>query len=167
VRGRSSSRRNDSGTASLVRGASASFRLDGRPLTYELGQQAGPRRRRLGLRTPYPHFRDLVVAHPSLTAGEPAPGASAAAVDRVKLFLLVQGFFLAVSTLTGGFQFKLWSMLDSALLIQSIGLTGLVPVLEEAHYRRLAFRAAVVLYLLAVLDMGVNVLVSGVVGWRS
>ena len=48
----------------------------------------------------------------------------------------------------GGFQFKLWSMLDTALLIQSIGVTGLVLVLEEARLRRLAFRAAVILYLL-------------------
>ena len=93
--------------------------------------------------------------------------ASASEFARVKLFLLVQGFFLVVSTFAGGFQFKLWSMLDTALLIQAIGLTGLVPVLEEPHFRRLAFRAAVILYLLAVLDMGINVLVSGVVGWRS
>jgi hypothetical protein len=57
-------------------------------------------------------------------------------------------------------------MLDTALLIQSIGVTGLIVVLDEPHLRRLAFRAAVVLHLLAILDMGVNVLASGVVGWR-
>jgi len=48
--------------------------------------------------------------------------------------------------------------------IQSIGVTALVVVLEEARHRRLAFKVAIVLYLLAVLDMGINVCVSGVVG---
>jgi hypothetical protein len=88
-------------------------------------------------------------------------------IARVKLFLFVQSFFLLLSALAGGFQFKLWSMLDTALLIQSIGVTGLIPVLEEARLRRLAFKVAIVLYLLAILDMGINVLVSGVVGWRT
>jgi len=88
-------------------------------------------------------------------------------ITRVKLFLGIQAFFLVLSVFTGGFQFKLWSMLDSALLIQSIGVTSLVVVLEEAKLRRLAFKTAILLYLLGVLDMGVNVLVSGVVGWRS
>lgn len=58
-------------------------------------------------------------------------------------------------------------MLDTALMIQSIGVTGLVLVLEEAKLRRLAFRVAIILYLLGLLDMGINVLISGVVGWRS
>lgn len=88
-------------------------------------------------------------------------------VTRVKLFLGIQAFFLAVSVATGGFHFKLWSMLDTALLIQSIGVTSLVLVLEEARYRRLAFRVAVILYLLGLLDMGINVLISGVVGWKT
>lgn len=68
---------------------------------------------------------------------------------------------------TGGFNFKLWSMLDTALMIQSIGVTALVVVLEEPKYRRLAFKTAILLYLAAVVDMGINVLVSGVVGWKS
>ncbi len=88
-------------------------------------------------------------------------------ITRVKLFLGIQAFFLVVSVFTGGFNFKLWSMLDTALMIQSIGVTSLVLVLDEARLRRLAFRVAVVLYLLAVLDMGINVLVSGVVGWKT
>ena len=88
-------------------------------------------------------------------------------VTRVKLLLGIQAFFLVLLVFTGGFQFKLWSMLDSALLIQSIGVTSLVVVLEEAKLRRLAFKVAILLYLLGVLDMGINVLVSGVVGWRS
>ncbi len=88
-------------------------------------------------------------------------------LTRVKLFLGIQAFFLVVSVFTGGFNFKLWSMLDTALMIQSIGVTALVVVLEEARQRRLAFRVAIVLYLLAVLDMGINVCVSGVVGWKA
>jgi hypothetical protein len=88
-------------------------------------------------------------------------------LTRVKLFLGIQAFFLVVSVFTGGFNFKLWSMLDTALMIQSIGVTALVVVLEEAGHRKLAFKAAILLYLLAVLDMGVTVLISGVVGWKT
>src|SRR2546423_11670426 len=88
-------------------------------------------------------------------------------VARVKLFIWLQFFFLVVSIFTGGFHFKLWSMLDTALLIQSIGITGLVVVIEEAKWRRIAFKTAIVLYLLGLIDMGINVLISGVVGWRS
>jgi hypothetical protein len=86
---------------------------------------------------------------------------------RVKVFIWLQLFFLFVSIFTGGFHYKLWSMLDSALLIQSIGITGLVLVLDQPKLRRLAFMTAVILYLLGLLDMGINVLVSGVVGWHS
>jgi hypothetical protein len=88
-------------------------------------------------------------------------------VTRVKLFLGIQAFFLLVSVFTGGFHFKLWSMLDTALLIQSIGVTGLIVVLDEARLRRLAFNTAIVLYLLGLLDMGINVLISGVIGWQA
>src|SRR5215475_6995865 len=87
-------------------------------------------------------------------------------LTRVKIFLGIQAFFLVVSVFTGGFNFKLWSMLDTALMIQSIGVTALVVVLEEAKHRRLAFKVAIVLYLLAVVDMGINVCISGVVGWK-
>lgn len=98
----------------------------------------------------------------------PAPQAAVAdELTRVKIFLGIQAFFLAVSVFTGGFNFKLWSMLDTALMIQSIGVTALVVVLEEARHRRLAFKVAIVLYLLAVLDMGINVCISGVVGWKT
>jgi hypothetical protein len=99
-----------------------------------------------------------------------SPRAQAAVADeltRVKIFLGIQAFFLVVSVFTGGFNFKLWSMLDTALMIQSIGVTALVVVLDDARHRRLAFRVAIILYLLAVVDMGVNVCVSGVVGWRA
>jgi hypothetical protein len=88
-------------------------------------------------------------------------------LTRVKMFLGIQTFFLVVSVFTGGFNFKLWSMLDTALMIQSIGITALVVVLEDARHRRLAFKVAILIYLLAILDMGINVCVSGVVGWRT
>ena len=58
-------------------------------------------------------------------------------------------------------------MLDSALLIQSISITRLIVVLDQPRLRRLAFTTAIVLYLLALVDMGINVLISGVVGWRA
>ena len=88
-------------------------------------------------------------------------------VTRVKVFLGIQILFHGLSVLTGGFNFKLWSMLDTALMIQSIGISGLIVVLETKGARRLAFKAAVILYVLAIFDMGINVLVSGVVGWRA
>jgi hypothetical protein len=100
--------------------------------------------------------------------GDPNPQTAVAdELTRVKIFLGIQGFFLVVSVFTGGFNFKLWSMLDTALMIQSIGVTALVVVLEELKHRRLAFKVAIVLYLLAVLDMGINVCISGVVGWKT
>ena len=111
-------------------------------------------------RNPDPPILDVV------TPESKPPPPVADEIARVKLFLGLQAFFLVVSGVTGGFQFKLWSMLDSALLIQSIGVTGLVVVLDEPRHRRLAFKAAVVLYLLALFDMGINVLISGVVGWK-
>jgi len=87
-------------------------------------------------------------------------------LTRVKIFLGIQAFFLVVSVFTGGFNFKLWSMLDTALMIQSTGVTALVVVLEEPKHSRLAFKVAIILYLLAVVDMGINVCISGVVGWK-
>src|SRR5262245_60656497 len=96
-----------------------------------------------------------------------ADSPAASEITRVKLFLGIQFFFLVLSVFTRGFHFNLWSRVDTALLIQSIGVTGLVVVLEEARLRRLAFKTAIVLYLLGLLDMGINVLISGVVGWQS
>jgi hypothetical protein len=112
----------------------------------------------------------MITAQPSgipvldKTSSQPAV---ADELTRVKIFLGIQAFFLVVSVFTGGFNFKLWSMLDTALMIQSIGVTALVVVLEEARHRRLAFKVAIIIYLLAVLDMGINVCVSGVVGWKT
>jgi hypothetical protein len=61
-------------------------------------------------------------------------GSVADELTRVKIFLGIQAFFLVVSVFTGGFNFKLWSMLDTALMIQSIGVTALVVVLDEALF---------------------------------
>ena len=113
---------------------------------------------------------DTAPISPVLAAPAPvASGTSSAAaeeVTRVKTFIGLQFFFLVLSVFTGGFHYKLWSMLDSALIIQSIGITGLVLVLDEARLRRFAFRTAIIFYLLGLIDMGINVLVSGVVGWN-
>ncbi len=58
-------------------------------------------------------------------------------LTRVKIFLGIQAFFLVVSVFTGGFNFKLWSMLDTALMIQSIGITAWVVVHpRSAEYKR-------------------------------
>ena len=35
-------------------------------------------------------------------------------LTRVKIFLGIQALFLGISVFTGGFNFKLWSMLDTA-----------------------------------------------------
>jgi hypothetical protein len=50
-------------------------------------------------------------------------------------------------------------MLDTALLIQSLGVTGLLVMLKERQQRRLAFWVAI-------LNMGVNVLLLGVTEWN-
>lgn len=110
----------------------------------------------------------IVCDHTKLMNSEPKPDSPVVdEVTRVKLFIGIQAFFLVISVFTGGFHFALWSMLDTALLIQSIGITGLVLVLEEAKFRRFAFKTAIILYLLGLLDMGINVLISGVVGWKT
>ena len=85
--------------------------------------------------------------------------------ERVKLFLTIEMVFLFISFFTGGFHFALWSMMDTALMIQAIGVTALVVVLDQEWMRVLAFRVAVLLYLSSITAMGVAVLISGVVGW--
>lgn len=44
---------------------------------------------------------------------------------RYKNFLGIQVFFLIISPFAGGFNYKIWSMLDSAILVSCIGFTGL------------------------------------------
>jgi hypothetical protein len=84
---------------------------------------------------------------------------------RVMIFLAIQVFFLAVSPIAGGFHYKLWSMLDSAILVVSIGLTGLLFVLESRRARKRLFALAILLYVLGVIDISVNILISGITGW--
>jgi hypothetical protein len=86
---------------------------------------------------------------------------------RIGLFVLIQLGFLAVSPLAGGFHRKVWSQLDSALLVSSIGITCLMFVLEKETIRKIAFKVAILLYILAVIDMSVNILLSGWLGWKS
>jgi hypothetical protein len=112
----------------------------------------------------------MELARSEMGDGGTAQGGIAPPLDemgRVKIFIGIQVFFLLVSCVTGGFQFRAWSMLDSALLIQSLGVSGLILVLDSAAARRRAFQVAMALYVLAVLDMGINVILSGIVGWHS
>jgi len=86
--------------------------------------------------------------------------------QRYHVFVGIQIFFLVISLITGGFNFTVWSMLDSAILIVSIGVSGLLFVVDEIKYRKNIFNVAIVLYLLAVIDMAANILISGSVGWN-
>ena len=85
--------------------------------------------------------------------------------NRVLIFILIQVFFLLLSPFAGGFNYKVWSMLDSSILVISIGLTGLMFVLGARRGRDLVFKAAVALYVLGVLDISLNILLSGWIGW--
>ncbi len=98
------------------------------------------------------------------TVPPPPPGPSETV--RTIAFLIIQGLFFLISPITGGFQYKVWSMLDSALLLLAIGVTALVFVLDTAAGRRLAIKTGVILYLFGVLDMSINLLVAGWIGWK-
>ncbi len=100
------------------------------------------------------------------TAVVPAPEISRSEIQRYQTFVWIQIFFLGVSVFAGGFNYKVWSMLDSAILIVSIGIAGLLFVVDEPKLRRIIFYVTIVLYLLAIVDMAINVLISGAVGWR-
>jgi hypothetical protein len=97
--------------------------------------------------------------------GETVPQGSRLEMQRHQIFVGIQVFFLVVSLITGGFNFKVWSMLDTSILIISIGVTGLLFVLDNPKIRQTIFYAAILLYLLAVVDMALNILISGAVGW--
>lgn len=101
----------------------------------------------------------------NVSEGNPALQSSSTEMQRYQIFVGIQFFFLVVSLVTGGFNFKVWSMLDTAILIISIGVTGLLFVLENTKLREMIFYASIVLYLIAVVDMAVNILISGAVGW--
>jgi hypothetical protein len=95
----------------------------------------------------------------------PVPQEVRVEIQRYQIFVGIQIFFLVISLITGGFNFKVWSMLDTSILIISIGVTGLLFVLENSKLRQTIFYAAIILYLLAVVDMALNILISGAVGW--
>lgn len=99
--------------------------------------------------------------------GEAVEQSSRIEMQRYQIFVGIQMFFLIVSLITGGFNFKVWSMLDTSILIISIGVTGLLFVLDDTKLRQTIFYAAIILYLLAVVDMAINILISGAVGWGS
>lgn len=85
---------------------------------------------------------------------------------RFKTFITIQVIFLCGSPLAGGLRFRPWSMLDTAILVLSIGLSGLAFVMESPAGRRRVLHIAGVMYLLAVLDMSINILLSGILGWK-
>lgn len=88
-------------------------------------------------------------------------------MDRLKWFAGLQLLFFIGSPFAGGFHNELWSMLDSALLVISFGITGLVIVLPTQKYKKRAFYIAVVFYVLAVIDIAINILLTGWVGWAK
>ena len=57
-------------------------------------------------------------------------------------------------------------MADSALFLLAIGVMVLAVVVE-GRGRSLAFQAAIFLYLGGLIDMALNVMIGGVVGWQS
>lgn len=87
-------------------------------------------------------------------------------LGRFKTFITIQVLFLLGSPLAGAFRFKPWSLLDSAILVLGIGLSGLAYVLETPKGRRTIFRIAMWIYLIGVLDMSINILLSGIFGWK-
>ena len=104
---------------------------------------------------------------PASEKGMHPTGMSLSEVQRYQTFVWIQVFFLGVSVFAGGFNFAVWSMLDTSLLIVAIGVAGLLFVVDDTALRRKIFHTTVILYLLAVLDMAINVLISGSVGWGS
>lgn len=98
---------------------------------------------------------------------EQGPGGSTAEMMRLRTFFTIQVLFLLLSPLAGGFHYAVWSMLDTALLLLGIGISSLALVLESERSRRLVIRVAVAVYLLGIVDMSLNVLLSGVLGWRG
>ena len=97
--------------------------------------------------------------------GESVLPGSRLEMQRYQIFVGIQVFFLVISLITGGFNFKVWSMLDTSILIVSIGVTGLLFILDNTKLRQTIFYVSIVLYLLAVVDMAINILISGAVGW--
>ncbi|MFH1681589.1 MAG: hypothetical protein ABIH26_13230 [Candidatus Eisenbacteria bacterium] len=93
--------------------------------------------------------------------------ASPEEMTRLKGFLVIQFLFLLASPLAGGFHYRLWSMMDTALLVLSIGIGALAFVLESKKGRRTVFKISAVLYVFAIIDMSINILLSGILGWQG
>lgn len=91
---------------------------------------------------------------------------SARELSRFKTFITIQVIFLLFSPFAGGLRFRPWSSLDSAILVLSIGMSGLAFVLETFKGRRLILNIAAVFYLLGVLDMAMNISLFGVLGQK-
>jgi len=106
---------------------------------------------------------------PSLADSPTPPSLEPTRVElsRFKAFLFIQFLFLGASPLAGGFHLSIWTMLDTSFLVLSIGMSALAFVLETRKGRRLVFRIGAILYALGVLDMAVNILLSGVYGWKG
>ena len=102
----------------------------------------------------------------SVDLGSNNEGQALPEIQRIKVFVGIQILFLILSPFCGGFHYKIWSMLDTALMIASIGITALVPVLETKRARAITLKIAILIYLAAIIDMSVNVLVSGWIGWK-
>lgn len=85
---------------------------------------------------------------------------------RIKAFVITQVVFAFGSLLAGGIKGRPWSYLDTALLVLSLGITGLAFVLETRRACGMAMKVAVTLYLLGVVDMSFNILASGVLGLK-
>jgi hypothetical protein len=86
-------------------------------------------------------------------------------VIRTTFFLGMQILCLVFSPLAGGNNRAVWSMLDSALLVLAIGTTSLIYVIDSPSFRRTALYTAIAIYMLAIVDMSVNILITGWVGW--
>jgi hypothetical protein len=56
-------------------------------------------------------------------------------------------------------------MLDSALLVLAIGVSSLIYVIDSPNSRRTALYIATTLYMLAIVDMSINILITGWLGW--
>lgn len=113
---------------------------------------------------------DSIPQTPPATAKPPTPpGDEPTKVElaRFKAFLFIQFLFLGASPLAGGFHFSIWTMLDTSLLVLAIGMSALAFVLESKNGRRLVFRIGATLYALGVMDMAINILLSGVYGWKG
>src|SRR5262245_16982074 len=103
--------------------------------------------------------------HPTEPQKLTALGLTRLEATRATVLLGMQILCLVFSPLAGGFHRKTWSMLDSALLVLAIGVTSLIYVIDSPRARRTALYTAIALYMLAIIDMSINILITGWLGW--